>query len=59
MLREVVERERVDEVVLAMADVERRLVAECRALGVACRDVPDFFHSELQSEGQPVGAGAR
>ena len=58
-LREIIERERVDEVVVAMADADQRVAAECGLVGVACRDVPGFFHSELESEGQPVGAGAR
>ena len=53
-LRELVERERVDEVVLAMADADRSVAAECDALGIGFRDVAGFFRSEIEREGRPA-----
>jgi UDP-GlcNAc:undecaprenyl-phosphate/decaprenyl-phosphate GlcNAc-1-phosphate transferase len=58
-LREVVERSRVDEVVITTADHAGELAAECGRLGVVCRDVAAFFQAQRDGETPRVEAAAR
>jgi UDP-GlcNAc:undecaprenyl-phosphate GlcNAc-1-phosphate transferase len=56
---EIVERERVEEVVLTTNQYATDLMAECRRRGVALRDVGAFFRSQIDGEAAAAEAVAR
>ena len=58
-LRDVVKRERIDEVVVTTPDSAGELAAECTRLGVGVRDVGAFFRSQLDGEAQAAKVMAR
>ena len=58
-LRDVVKRERIDEVVVTTPDSAGELDAECTRLGVGVRDVGAFFRSQLDGEAQAAKVMAR
>ncbi len=51
-LRETVEREGVETVVLAMTDSGGRIAAECRTIGVSMVGAAGFFTSQLEADGR-------
>ncbi len=58
-LGEVIEREQIEEVVLTTNQYDGDMLSECRKRGIAFRDVGAFFRSQIASETQPAGVGAR
>ena len=56
---EIVERERVEEVVLTTNQYATDLMAECRRRGVTFRDVGAFFRSQIDGEAAAAEAIAR
>jgi UDP-GlcNAc:undecaprenyl-phosphate GlcNAc-1-phosphate transferase len=56
---EVVDREKIEEVVLTTSAYADDLVTECRRRGVTFRDVGSFFRSQMDAEAQPAGIGVR
>ena len=56
---EIVERERVEEVVLTTNQYATDLMAECRRRGVTFRDVGAFFRSQIDGEAAAAEAVAR
>jgi FlaA1/EpsC-like NDP-sugar epimerase len=56
---EIVERERVEEVVLTTNQHATDLMAECRRRGVTLKDVGAFFRSQIDGEAAAAEAVAR